>query len=120
MPVPAAEHTHALILRAVDVGESDRIVHLLVPDHGRVTHPLIHRHRSHVAPVDQVVERRIDVRVGVAADRQHRALQRMAGGVRGHELGRDLPAKVRPDREAQVDEAHDRHRAATSTETGKP
>ena len=37
MPVPAAEHTHALILRAVDVGESDRIVHLLVPDHGRVT-----------------------------------------------------------------------------------
>jgi DNA repair protein RecO (recombination protein O) len=37
VPVPAAEHTHALILRAVDVGESDRIVHLLVPDHGRVT-----------------------------------------------------------------------------------
>ena len=37
MPVPASEQTHALILRAVDVGESDRIVHLLVPEHGRVT-----------------------------------------------------------------------------------
>ena len=37
MPVPASEHTHALILRSVDVGESDRIVHLLVPEHGRVT-----------------------------------------------------------------------------------
>jgi DNA repair protein RecO (recombination protein O) len=37
VPIPAAEHTHALILRAVDVGESDRIVHLLVPEHGRVT-----------------------------------------------------------------------------------
>ena len=37
MPTPATEHTHALILRAVDVGESDRIVHLLVPEHGRVT-----------------------------------------------------------------------------------
>jgi DNA repair protein RecO (recombination protein O) len=37
VPVPASEQTHALILRAVDVGESDRIVHLLVPEHGRVT-----------------------------------------------------------------------------------
>jgi len=37
VPVPAAEQTHALILRAVDVGESDRILHLLVPEHGRVT-----------------------------------------------------------------------------------
>lgn len=37
MPVPATETTHALILRSVDVGESDRIVHLLVPEHGRVT-----------------------------------------------------------------------------------
>jgi DNA repair protein RecO (recombination protein O) len=37
VPVPATETTHALILRSVDVGESDRIVHLLVPEHGRVT-----------------------------------------------------------------------------------
>jgi DNA repair protein RecO (recombination protein O) len=37
VPVPPSEHTHALVLRAVDVGESDRIVHLLVPEHGRVT-----------------------------------------------------------------------------------
>src|SRR5258707_1265434 len=29
----------------------------------------------------------------------------MALGVRGHELRRDLPAEVRPDREAQVDDA---------------
>jgi DNA repair protein RecO (recombination protein O) len=30
-------HTDALVLRAVDFGESDRIVHLLVPDAGRLT-----------------------------------------------------------------------------------
>ncbi|MFT5441653.1 MAG: DNA repair protein RecO (recombination protein O) [Myxococcota bacterium] len=29
--------TQALLLRTVDVGEMDRIVHLLTPDHGRVT-----------------------------------------------------------------------------------
>jgi len=33
----AAENTHAVILRSVDVAESDRILHLLVPEHGRVT-----------------------------------------------------------------------------------
>jgi DNA repair protein RecO (recombination protein O) len=37
VPAPASESTHALILRSVDVGESDRILHLLVPEHGRVT-----------------------------------------------------------------------------------
>jgi DNA repair protein RecO (recombination protein O) len=35
--VRVAENTHALILRSVDVAESDRILHLLVPDYGRVT-----------------------------------------------------------------------------------
>ncbi len=29
--------TEAILLRAVDIGEMDRIVHLLTPDHGRVT-----------------------------------------------------------------------------------
>ncbi len=33
----AGVRTEALILRSVDFGESDRIVHLLVPDSGRVT-----------------------------------------------------------------------------------
>jgi len=33
----AAIHTEALILRSVDFGESDRIVHLLVPETGRLT-----------------------------------------------------------------------------------
>jgi DNA repair protein RecO (recombination protein O) len=33
----AAENTHAVILRSVDVAESDRILHLLVPEYGRVT-----------------------------------------------------------------------------------
>ncbi|MDJ0849182.1 MAG: DNA repair protein RecO [Myxococcota bacterium] len=33
----ATLHTEALVLRAVDFGESDRIVHLLVPDTGRLT-----------------------------------------------------------------------------------
>jgi DNA repair protein RecO (recombination protein O) len=37
LPRPAAENTHALILRSVDVAESDRILHLLVPEHGRLT-----------------------------------------------------------------------------------
>ena len=37
MPARVAESTHAVILRSVDVGESDRILHLLVPEHGRVT-----------------------------------------------------------------------------------
>ncbi len=37
MPIPASENTHAVILRSVDVGESDRILHLLVPEHGRLT-----------------------------------------------------------------------------------
>jgi len=37
LPARAAENTHAVILRSVDVGESDRILHLLVPEHGRVT-----------------------------------------------------------------------------------
>jgi hypothetical protein len=52
-------------------------------DHARVTDPLVDRHRRDVAPVDQKVQRRIDVRVGVAADGQERALQGMALGVRG-------------------------------------
>ena len=43
-------------------------------DHGRIAHPLIDRHRGHVVSVDQIVERRVDVRIGVTADRQHRAL----------------------------------------------
>ena len=42
---PAAENTHAVILRSVDFGESDRIVHLLVPEHGRA-----HRDREGRAP----------------------------------------------------------------------
>jgi DNA repair protein RecO (recombination protein O) len=33
----ASTTTEALVLRAVDLGESDRIVHLLVPDAGRLT-----------------------------------------------------------------------------------
>ena len=33
----ATLHTEALVLRAVDFGESDRILHLLVPDAGRLT-----------------------------------------------------------------------------------
>jgi DNA repair protein RecO (recombination protein O) len=33
---PPAQHTQALILRSVDVGESDRILHLLVPEYGRI------------------------------------------------------------------------------------
>ena len=33
----ATFQTEALILRAVDFGESDRILHLLVPDMGRLT-----------------------------------------------------------------------------------
>lgn len=33
----ATIHTEALLLRAVDFGESDRIVHLLVPETGRLT-----------------------------------------------------------------------------------
>jgi len=37
LPSPAAENTHAVILRSVDVAESDRILHLLVPEHGRIT-----------------------------------------------------------------------------------
>lgn len=37
MPALPLEKTDALILRAVDFGESDRILHLLVPEHGRLT-----------------------------------------------------------------------------------
>lgn len=37
MPGGFSERTHALILRSVDFGESDRILHLLVPDVGRLT-----------------------------------------------------------------------------------
>ena len=37
MASPAAENTHAVILRSVDVAESDRILHLLVPEYGRLT-----------------------------------------------------------------------------------
>jgi DNA repair protein RecO (recombination protein O) len=37
MSFSAAENTHAVILRSVDVAESDRILHLLVPEHGRLT-----------------------------------------------------------------------------------
>lgn len=33
----AAHKTQAILLRSVDVGETDCIVHLLTPDHGRVT-----------------------------------------------------------------------------------
>ena len=33
----ATLNTQALILRSVEFGESDRILHLLVPDHGRLT-----------------------------------------------------------------------------------
>lgn len=36
MARPPTEKCHALILRSVDFGESDRVLHLLVPDHGRV------------------------------------------------------------------------------------
>jgi DNA repair protein RecO (recombination protein O) len=36
VPAPIAQHTQALVLRSVDVGESDRILHLLVPEYGRV------------------------------------------------------------------------------------
>jgi DNA repair protein RecO (recombination protein O) len=37
VPSQRSERTPALILRAVDFGESDRILHLLVPDGGRLT-----------------------------------------------------------------------------------
>jgi DNA repair protein RecO (recombination protein O) len=37
MPSHSAENTHAVILRSVDVAESDRILHLLVPEYGRLT-----------------------------------------------------------------------------------
>ncbi len=37
MPPPRTERSPALILRSVDFGESDRILHLLVPDGGRLT-----------------------------------------------------------------------------------
>jgi DNA repair protein RecO (recombination protein O) len=37
VPAPRTERTPALILRSVDFGESDRILHLLVPDGGRLT-----------------------------------------------------------------------------------
>ena len=37
MPGRVAENTQAVILRSVDVAESDRILHLLVPEHGRLT-----------------------------------------------------------------------------------
>ena len=37
MPSHAAENTHAVILRSVDIAESDRILHLLVPEYGRLT-----------------------------------------------------------------------------------
>ena len=37
MPGRFSERTEALILRSVDFGESDRILHLLVPEHGRLT-----------------------------------------------------------------------------------
>lgn len=37
MSAPLSEKTSALILRSVDFGESDRILHLLVPDGGRLT-----------------------------------------------------------------------------------
>jgi hypothetical protein len=107
---------------AIQIGRRDLAVGAEVRqvDHGGVAHPLVDRHRGHVAPFDQVVERRVHVRVGVAADREHRALQRVTGGVRGHQLGGDLPAEVRADREAQVDDSHRGYRSATSTETGKP
>ena len=36
MPTPYSERTEALILRSVDYGESDRILHLLVPERGRL------------------------------------------------------------------------------------
>src|SRR3989475_8283311 len=89
-------------------------------DHGRFAHPLVDGHRGHVATVDQVVERRVDMRVGVTADREHRALQGMPRGVRGRELRRDLQAEVRPDGKAQIDDPHRRHLSATSTATGNP
>ena len=37
MPAPKSERSDALILRSVDFGESDRILHLLAPEHGRLT-----------------------------------------------------------------------------------
>jgi DNA repair protein RecO (recombination protein O) len=37
VPPPVSERTPALILRSVDFGESDRILHLLVPEGGRLT-----------------------------------------------------------------------------------
>jgi hypothetical protein len=89
-------------------------------DHGRVAHPLVDRHRGDVASVDQEMQRRVDVGVGVTADGEQRALQGMAQGVRGDELGRHLPAEVRPDGEAQIDDPHQRYRSATRTATGYP
>ena len=51
-------------------------------DHGGVADPLVDRHRGDVAIVGQEVHGRVDVRVGVAGDRQHRRLEAVAGGVR--------------------------------------
>jgi len=36
VPAPFSERTEALILRSVDYGESDRVLHLLVPERGRI------------------------------------------------------------------------------------
>jgi DNA repair protein RecO (recombination protein O) len=43
--VPAL-HTQALVLRSVDFSESDRILHLLVPEIGRVTVMAKHARKS--------------------------------------------------------------------------
>src|SRR5438093_2912226 len=124
-PVRAQQHDVApadVAGAPLEVGRGDLAVGPEVReiDDGRVADPLIDRHRGHIAPVDQIVERRVDMRVGVTADRQHRALQRMAGRVRGHQLGYDLPAEVLQDRKAKDAYSHHCYRSATSTETGKP
>ena len=49
--------------------------------HGRVSDPLIDGHGGDVAIAGEEVHRRIDVRVGVTGDREHRGLEDVTGGV---------------------------------------
>src|SRR2546427_448283 len=82
------------------VPEVREVHHRGLPD------PLVDRHGGDVAVAGQEVDRRIDVRVGVAGDGEHRGLEDVPGGMRSDQLGLDLPAEVRADGKGQVDDAH--------------
>ena len=55
---------------------------------------------------DEEMDGRIHVRVRVAAHGQDAGLKDRPGLVARAELTRDLPAKVRPDGKAQIDDGH--------------